>query len=514
MRLVKHLLLVGLFFSGTMASALTLHWSGDFHTEAHFIRNYSLSDNNLTLDQDRLEGHGYSIPGGGERTANFQTMFLRLRPTLVINDNLSIKSEWWLGDPRFNFLGAAFPDTRDQRQLNTTFSRGSQIHAQRFWGEILTDLGTLQVGRAPMDWGLGVLWSSGADPGSRYHSTGDMVRLISRFGAFTFSPSLIQYSSGENIGGSCPELVGSPESDGLEGPRVCDPSTGNARVLDFSLILSYLNYEEDLELGLNFIRRLAGGAQGPSGVLGFQGQPRGFQFNTWNIFGRKQLGPVSLAMEVPIVTGSIGASNYQTFAAAFEVDYQVTDRLSGALRAGHAPGQENVDPGETPEDFTAFHFHPDYNLGMLMFGYQFRNFVGPNNRNNPAVSAADLRSPFDQSVSNVNYASLSGAYQWNRWRFHSTWTVANAIETAEEGQDFYNVWTREFVTHNEGAGNQSAFMGWEMNYGATFFWDDHFSIDTTFGAFFPGAFYEFSNTPQSNETSTVLGVHVGATMRF
>src|SRR5690242_15601339 len=83
------------------ASALELDWSGQFWAEYNLIHNYAMdtSDQGASYDPVRAAAGGYYTPGAGNQDATFQSLFLRLRPKLVVNDNIYIKSEWWLGDP-------------------------------------------------------------------------------------------------------------------------------------------------------------------------------------------------------------------------------------------------------------------------------------------------------------------------------------------------------------------------------------------------------------------------------
>src|SRR5690606_7675673 len=111
-------------------------------------------------------------------------LFLRLRPSVIVNDNVTIKSEWWVGDPIFGIFGGSVPGLTSQRQFYSNQSAGSFVSAQRVWAELTTDVGTVQVGRAPLQWGLGLVWNAGDGIGDRYQSTGDLIRLVSRFGAF------------------------------------------------------------------------------------------------------------------------------------------------------------------------------------------------------------------------------------------------------------------------------------------------------------------------------------------
>lgn len=492
-------------FASLPASALDLDWSGQFRAEAHWINNYTLSGSNILSDARNGAG-GYYIPGGGDSSAHFQPLFLRLRPKVIVNDNVYIKSEWWLGDPIYGMFGNAVPYPADQRQYYSSQSRGSAITAQRFWGEFLSDIGTIQVGRAPLHWGLGIVWDNGDDIWDRYQSTGDVIRLVSKFGAFSFTPAIIKYSLGNSIGGSCnaSTTVAVTGSTGIP-VSTCNPTAGGGGLTDYSLQLKYENLDEDFELGVNFIKRIAGGAQDQDAgylglgteTLGQQGS--GMNFNTWDIYGKKKWGRFWLAGELPITTGNISTLEYKTFAVALEGGWKPSDTFETSVKAGRAPGQ----PNGSSSSYRAFYYNPNYRLGMIMFNYQFANFVGPNSQNDPTTPASSLRSPYDNPVVNAKYISTNFQLQANKWKFHSTWTFASANETAVAGDRFFNTWERRFRTNTSGV-NQGSFLGWEMDYGTTYQWDDTFQFGLEFGFFFPGSFFEFSNTPTLNATSMVF----------
>src|SRR5690606_11853780 len=159
-----------------------------FRAEANWFRNYGDGE-----DANRLVNGvptGYYTPSGGSDSAHFQTLFFRLMPRVTDNDNVYLNSEWWLGTPVFGFFGDSVPYTIAQRQWYATQVRGATCRAQRLWADAVTDVGTIQMGRAPLDWGLGLIWDSGDGVFDRYQPTGDTVRLIAKFGAFSFSPSL------------------------------------------------------------------------------------------------------------------------------------------------------------------------------------------------------------------------------------------------------------------------------------------------------------------------------------
>lgn len=493
----------GMFIAGfiwsSSASALELNWSGQFWSEYHFIKNYTLtsSDYGGTFDPARAAGDGYYIPAGGSNNATFESLFLRLRPKIVVNDNIYIKSEWWVGDPVFGIFGSGSPYPVEQRQFYSTQSRGSTISAQRFWAEFLSEVGTVQVGRAPLDWGLGIVWNSGEQLWSRYESTGDVIRLVSKFGAFSFTPSFILYSAGNNLGGSCT----------YNGTAVCTPGIGNGGVADYSLMLKYDNLEEDFEGGVNYIKRVIGSNQDTvSGVRGPLGAGGGSEFNTWDIYARKKLGKFHLAGEVPIASGKVSGMPYSTFALATELTWKPNDTWETHVKAGHAPGQNNT-AASTFDRYRAFYFHPNYRLGLIMFNYQFANFAGSpggNTQNNPAANPGGLQSPYDNPIVNANYFHIGETVHTDKWSFNLGWVYARALQTAETGQFFLNT-AKKRISNVAAVSNQSNSLGWELDGGASFQWDEYFTFRWDFGFFFPGDYWKFSNVAGfDNETSTVF----------
>ena len=200
----KTILLAFLFsiqFLIEAAPAMDLDWSGQFRAEAVRISNYSMDSSDAGNSRDGVRDlqDGYYVYGAGKKTANFQTLFLRLTPKLVVNDNVSIKSEWWVGNPVSGFYGNGFPGGTDY-YYGSNHSSGSNITAQRFWAEFLSDIGTLQVGRAPWHWGMGLVSHSGDGLFDRYQTTGDTIRLISKFGAFSLIPATVKYKTSGAVG--------------------------------------------------------------------------------------------------------------------------------------------------------------------------------------------------------------------------------------------------------------------------------------------------------------------------
>lgn len=522
---MRHLALIlgWIGFGAFQASAVELDWSGQFRAESHWIYNYTMDIGNINTDTGRAGRGGYYIPGGGSKDAFFQAYFMRLRPSIIVNDNIYLKSEWWVGDPVFSFFGSGAPYTPDQRQYNSTFSRGSFITAQRLWAEFLSDLGTVYVGRQPLHWGLGLVWNAGNDIYDRYMSTGDAVRISSKFGAFTFSSGLIKYNMGNSIAGNCSTVSGNVNS--VTG--VCNSgNSGGGGVSDISIAFKYDNPDESIEMGLNFIKRIAGPNQGEGGFYGVQANPVntstgtggtanspvGMNYNVWDIYGKKGLGPVTLGVEAPITSGTVGTARYKTYALAAEASWKINEPWEAHLKFGHAPGQGDINSA-TPDVYRAFYFHPNYHLGLIMFNYQFANFAGPNNNNSTNTGDGGARSPYDNPVVNANYLAAGGSFKADKWSFRANVIYAKANETAGSSAYHFNYWQRQFFLRNANQ-KQSNDLGWEMDYGSTFRWDENFRFDLDFGWYFPGDFYQFSNTAKPNAASTVFAVAFKAGVTF
>lgn len=508
----KHILLSSLLVASALslvqaqALAMEVDWSGQFRAEMHMISRYTMDGSDAAATRAASAKNGYEIAGGGSTNADFETVFMRLRPKLIVNDNIYIKSEWFVGDPVYGIFGSSTPYTTEGRSFNTTFSRGSFVTAQRFWGEFLSDFGTLQIGRAPLHYGLGLVWNNGDGLWDRYQSTGDVVRLVAKFGSITLVPSFVSYSTGNTIGGACSVAAGG----------ACNTLAGSGAATDYSLQLKYENADEEFEMGLNFIKRIIGGAQdatyGLLNPLTAAAPLNGANYNTWDLFGRRKLGKWSLAGEVPITSGSVAGMNYGTVAFAGEAGYRPNDTWDFQLKAGMAPGQGNQS-GATTDQYNAFFFNQNYHVAMIMFNYQLANFAAAQTQNSMNTGADKLRSPYDNPIVNAKYLALGSTLFADKWRFSMNWAMAKADKVALSGQYFYNHNTRKVDVANAAAKDQSDSLGWELDLGIGFQWDDSMLFQWDTGLYMPGDFYRFTNTATDADVSSVFAtaLKVGVT---
>lgn len=465
------------------ALAIQLDWSGQFWFDNHWLNNYQLSRARPGYDNDTwLQSRGGPfVPGNGEKNVVWYSSFLKLKPKAVVNDSINVRSELHLGSPIYGFFGRGYPTTFDER-FNITGSEREAftVGAERFWANLITDFGNVDLGRAPRGWGLGALWDPGDELFDRYQSTGDMIRLTSKFGNFSLQPALIKVAMGTNVAGATD----------FSGQTIA----GNDDVTDLELAAKYDNPEEDFDFGMMWTRRAGNIAQ--RSVLFNASNPtvgsRRIGFNIFDFYARKKMGRFSIAGELPLFSGNIGAVDgiseyeYKTYALVLEGKY-TSDLWDVDLKAGHIPGQQPTVSGDTK--FRAVYLNKNYNLGLIMFHY---NLYGLGNNNPDTVASGSINSPYDSPLVNANYLGIFPQLKLDKWTLKWAVLLGYAVETAESGRKFYNYQQRKFY---DAVQNQASFLGKEFDFGIDFRWDENFLLSWDLGVFFPGAYYAFSNDP-------------------
>lgn len=475
--------------TASTSHSMDLDWHGQFRTETNWIYGYShgnlLTDN--TID------HGYTIPLNGGSPASFQNLFLRMTPRLMVNDNISVYSNVWFGTPDRGIFGG------DQSTTNSLVSQtrtgNSTISASTFFAEVATDFGTLSVGRVPLHWGLGVFWNTIENGFDRMPSTADGFRLESKLGAFKFTPAMYKYRAGSNYGGAS---TGSGTT--------LTTNTGFSSASDYSLGLTYDNDDEQMSLGILFVRRLAGmEAQILSPFSTGTPSKTGYAYNLWDIYIKKKSGIFTASAEIPLVTGLVGNNSYSSVAAAVKVDAQLDDAWKIKFNGGMANGQDNAATAgdAAAAKYSAFAFHPDYRPGLLMFNYNFRNF------------SDGSASPFNNPITNAQFFALGFDYNNAKWSHGVNAIYAIAMKSAEgvAGGYYYNTLDGYYKQLAVNAAQEKG-LGFELDYSIAYQWDDAVKVGAVAGLYMPGKFFEFSNSATPNVNQTVFGTSVNLNVVF
>lgn len=500
--------------SAPSAGALTLDWSGYFRASHDLVHDYQM--NKLEPSYSSMGGQGEDIPGQGDRMATFSTMFMKLKPKVLVNDNIIIHSEWNVGDPIYGFFGRGVPQD-DRNNILSTGKDSMSISAARLWLDVHSDFGTIQVGRAPMHWGLGVVFNSGDNPFDRYQSTSDTIRLISKFGYLSLMPLYAKNSMGSSLAGTVNPTTG-----------VINASEVNRHddVTDYGLALRYDNPEEDLDAGVLYYKRNASDTQNsyyyPTTSSVYASGANGINLRLFDFYAKKTWRRFELGAELPIYNGEIGDVNsvsarnqYKTTALAVEAALKY-DTWKHGIKLGTAPGQSSATTGARGGTFSAFQFHRSYKLGMLLFNYNFRNFgvANPDSVPNAAGSYTLTRavSPYDAAITNAKYVMLYSEKHWEQWGMNFGLVWAQANEVAQSGKDAYNHETHQWFTS---VANQAKGMGIEADYGVRYNWDENISFGADIGMLFPGDYFKYINSAtQQSPANTVTGLSISAATVF
>lgn len=475
---------------------LDFDWHGQFRAETNWLFGYS--NGNLASGTPGVDT-GYAVPLNGENPASFQNLFFRLDPRVIVNDNISLHADLWLGTPDRGIFGG---DQNITSYYGTTRTGTANVTANTFYAEVATDFGTITVGRVPLNWGLGVVWNNQADTFDRFPSTGDAIRLETKLGAFRFMPAVVKYRNGTNYGGSvgnAPCGTGIPGS--TDGP--CSTIAGGSGVSDYTVGLMYANDDEQLDLGILFMRRIAGqNAQvvNPFSVntVGFTG----YAYNLWDFYAKKKAGIFTLAAEVPLVSGFVANRDYSTVAGVVKVDAQVNDHWTVKVNVGSADGQGNDTATAPAGKLSAFSFHPDYRPGLIMFNYNLRNL------SNGAAS------PYYNPVTNARFITLAVNYLTGKWDHGLKGLYAIADKTAGSSGRYWNSLDGIYKDLNPGATAQDKKLGFELDYELGYNWDESIRLGVDLGLLFPGKFFEFSNGPTPNATKTTFASVLNMMVKF
>jgi hypothetical protein len=441
------------------AHALTLDWGGYFRADYNYVGNFV----------------GEASTAGGstvssERNANFSTVFMKLRPRVLVNDNVIVRSEWDIGDQVYGLFGRGV--MRDERSdVLGTDKAPFPIGARRIWLDVHTDFGTVQVGRAPFHWGLGAIFNAGDNPMDRYQSTMDTIRLVSKFGYLSVMPLYAKNALGRSV------------------------APGSDDVTDYGLALRYENPEEEIEGGALYYKRTAGDSQNSYIYRGafprtFTPGPNGMNLKLINVYAKKTFKRLELGAEVPIFRGHVadGSRNdYSAIGFAGEAALRY-DTWRHSLKFGLAPGQEpasGTGAGNRGNSFKALNFHRAYKLGLILFNYNLQNFGAGNPDPVPgdANSTERVVSPYDAAITNARYVMLSTEKRWEQWGVNAGVVWAQASQSARAGRDFFNPQTRSWYTATSDQGKS---LGVEIDLGARYNWDDNISFGLDAGLLLPG----------------------------
>ncbi len=490
-RAVALVLILGTF-SVQSSQALDLDWHGQFRAEENVLFGYT---HDVPVATGANPNNGYSIPNNGDAPATFQNLFFRLDPRVLVNDNISLHTDIWFGTPDRGVFGSDASTTAVGSYLPSN-TGNANITAHTFFGEVATDFGTIRVGRLPLNWGLGLVWNSDDKGWDRLPSSGDGIGLVTKFGAFKFMPTIVKYQD-YNRNPTFPAPGG-------------QTAVGNAGQSDYTVAISYDNDDEQVNLGILFMRRIAGlnanvlspFSVGTTGSLN-QGST-GYAYNLWDFYAQKKAGIFTFGAEVPLVSGLVASHNYSSVSGALKVVAKTSEHWKLTVDAGSAAGQDTTTAGDlSSTNLRAFYFHPDYRPGFLLFNYNYRNI------------ALQSGSPYDNPITDARFVAFRADYTTGKWShgFQGMYALADKVADGTAGNLYFNTLDRQYQTENASKAQDKG-LGVEVDYSLGYDWDESIHFGLEVGLYVPGGFYDFNNTGAPDSHKTVFGSNLNMMVKF
>ncbi|UCD83341.1 MAG: hypothetical protein JSU92_08425 [Deltaproteobacteria bacterium] len=337
-------------------------------SSATAIANEEYSPIDLSFDgyyRARWINQGLERYGGSKRFSYFQQR-LRLEPKLQISEEAKAQLQVDLLD------NVIWGDNTEEASFfsgtpsgyNNDGDESDYLVVKQAWGEAVTPLGLVRVGRQAANWGMGIYHNDGDgfddDWGdNHWGDTVDRILVAVKYLDFYIIPIYDKV---------------------VEGPLHSASSTDNYLNGDVDeYIIGLLYKKEETRGGFYLVNRK---------------QKRSTGANTWlyDLYGQYKLGPIKLEAEALIVNGDLSIDSELGGQGKVDISNMLGGAVKGdcpvgptvlGLEAGFATGpSENESWGATPiivngttksllvptgTQLREFFFDPDYNVALILF---------------------------------------------------------------------------------------------------------------------------------------------------
>lgn len=451
---------------------------------------------------------------------------------------------------RPDLLWYAEPEQRWNRIDGAQTNNYAELHLKRFWGSWESPVGTLRAGRQGSDWGTGMLVNDGTgfrnDFGDAYY--GDNVDRV-LFGTKPYSivkyllsgekpendPVTIAFAYDWNVARDANSKRG---KERLEARylRSFDDTFGdlNDQVEQFvgAIRVETAPFEGGFYIARREMTRPNNGLIVPPQFI-----PVDQFLNAWafDLYGKLTLKPsfvgdgeIFIQGEGSRITGETNITISQIFQDPIANPFPVSDisQWGGVLRAGFRnawieakveTGYASGDSNPFDDQVKNFKFHPDYNVGMILFEDVIANVTAASAFNavnkfgegGPVPPSGANLFPTKGSVTNAIYVmptvkvypieGLEGIFNvlWAR-------TAADWVDPAIDG--LFGGGAGVYNPYGGPASNRT--LGWEINMAASYTWAMEY-LDVVFGVqyghFFPGSAFENGSGERIDDVDKVQG---------
>jgi hypothetical protein len=456
------------------AFGLALDWSGHYRFEYVEIdktemisgsrKGYLL--NNLVLMPHILPSDGFEVVSKIHLTENSDARYTNSQMGMIWGNSANS------GTSTYTDNSNALSQTRPKTTLGV-----SQLYLKvdQEWGSVV-------IGRAPVQFGLGITHNAGNDPFSHWYDTRDTLAYKMHIGNLFIMPSISkQYAD--------------------------DFKAGN-EITNQTLHFEYKNHDSGDWLGL-FYETSRGNVNAndiPIGQPSIAGVTTSgsLNLNSYNIILGKDFTDFNFRVEGGFQSGSTGTKNpsgkdvrLDSYAVVTEFNIHPSDsKNTWNIKAGSVSG----DNPET-ENFEGYFLDRNYDVALLLFNHslgQNSNIFKTNLGHDPGVSSTKY-SLDDEYISNALFVAPQWTRQLaDRWKMRNTFAVANLNNS------------RMLV--GSSVEEIKSYVGFEWDLGFTYKANDNLAWKFDSGLFIPGA--AFKKGSADLKTSTVFGLSTSAAITF
>lgn len=458
---LKTLLALPIAVTALNAEALPIDWKGTLGFDQNIIKNARRTTDNCT----------YAAATGGEcldndnNNARYQSMLLKLQPTIIVNDSTSIKGELSTGTIRGGFLGDNTTSSGSSYFAQSSAGRNS-LNINQFYAELYADTALFRVGRFSKDYGLGAITSGGNGKWDRFFSAYDGFEAEFKLGSFKLVAAMAKLDT--NTGATEPKAP-----------------NGKYDTNESSIVALYDNSNNNLKAGVYYAQREVETNSDLNGAgVGSQ------NITLIDIFFDKTWGDFNLAMEIPMLSGDVGtaygATSKQDFDARayiLETSYMLNPKWKIGLNAGMIGGS---DGDQSKQE--AVYLHPNYQIAEVMFRYNLQGFQNKD------------ENIFSSSIVNTNYAKIFAHYKNDAWGWRLDFIMAKANETAKSGSEYYDHRAKKYIT---ATADQKDDLGMEFDIAFDYEWSPSILVTGYVGYYQVGDYYAFTNTSTELDTTSV-----------
>jgi len=386
---LSQLFVAALLVSQT-AAAISIDWTGGYRVEYNNVNSTSLANTKL--------GKNYALN------------FLYLQPRIIGSDGINIHS-------RFDVMASQVPAYRNSQMgsiIGTGLNDGSagangsnatsqnqnasSIQVSQLYLNVNHEYGSLLVGRAPVEFGIGITHNAGKGQFDHWADTKEVISYRFVVDNLSIAP-----------------MIG----------RVSQDDFGGGVATDQIYILEYNNKEAGSRAGLFHQTRSAGPAYNDYGAAelpsGVTSATTGLKTQTVNIFLERKWSAFEFKIEASFLTGNTGVRN--ATAQEIKVDsYAVV--MEGLFPPGDSSweysGKAGVVSGDNPDTtdtYEGYILDRNYDLGFLLFNHRLgsADIIGtsPIHAKDGANGLSTQNSADDEAVTNAMFLAPTVKYAYD-----------------------------------------------------------------------------------------------------